>query len=136
MQLLNQIYLYLICLGTFLVLDFIWLGVIARGLYREELGKFMAESPNWAAAAVFYLLFIVGILVFVVNPGLQKDSLSWTLGLGFLFGVITYATYDLTNLATIADWPLKVTVIDLIWGGTLSVAVSVVGYVAYTNFIR
>ena len=128
MGLLNQIYLYLICLGTFLAVDFLWLGVVARNFYRRELGELMAESTNWAAAIVFYLLFVVGIVVFVVNPSLQKGSMLRSLGFGFLFGIITYATYDLTNLATLSGWSLKVTAVDLVWGGVLSAIVSTVGY--------
>ena len=135
MNLLNQIYLYLICLGTFLAVDFLWLGVVARNFYRQEIGKLLAESTNWAAAIVFYLLFVVGIVVFVVNPALEKGSLARSIGLGFLFGLITYATYDLTNLATLSGWSLKVTVVDLAWGGVLSAIVSTVGYfVANTLF--
>ena len=129
MDFLNQLYLYLICLGTFLAVDFFWLGVVARKFYRQELGELMAESTNWAAAVVFYLLFVVGILVFVVNPALEKGSLARSIGLGFLFGIITYATYDLTNLATLSGWSLRVTAVDLLWGGVLSAIVSTVGYV-------
>lgn len=135
MDILNQIYLYLICLGTFLAVDFFWLGVVARKFYRQELGELMAESTNWAAAMVFYLLFIVGVLVFVVNPALEKGSLIRSTGFGFLFGLITYATYDLTNLATLAGWSLKVTGVDLLWGGVLSAIVSTVGYLAANTFL-
>ncbi|MFB6215340.1 MAG: DUF2177 family protein [Candidatus Bipolaricaulia bacterium] len=135
MDILNQIYLYLICLGTFLAVDFFWLGVVARKFYRQELGELMVESTNWTAATVFYLLFIVGILVFVVNPALEKGSLIRSTGFGFLFGLITYATYDLTNLATLAGWSLKVTGVDLLWGGVLSAIVSTVGYLAANTFL-
>ncbi len=129
---MRQVYLYLICLGTFLVLDLLWLGVIARGFYREQLNPLMADSTNWLAAVLFYLLFVAGLLVFVVNPAVERGSLAWSLGLGFLFGVITYGTYDLTNLATLAGWPLKVTLVDLVWGGVLSALVSASGYLAAT----
>ncbi|MFB6290629.1 MAG: DUF2177 family protein [Candidatus Bipolaricaulia bacterium] len=135
MKIFNQIYLYLICLGTFLAVDFFWLGVVARKFYREELGELMAESTNWVAAIVFYLLFVVGILVFVVNPALEKSSLIRSIGLGFLFGLISYATYDLTNLATLSGWSLKVTGVDLVWGGVLSAIVSTVGYLAGNAFL-
>ena len=135
MNLLNQIYLYLICLGTFLAIDFFWLGVVARNFYRQELEGLLAESTNWTAAFVFYLLFVVGIIVFVVNPALEKGSLARSIGLGFLFGIITYATYDLTNLATLSGWSLKVTGVDLVWGGVLSAIVSTVGYLAANAFL-
>lgn len=103
--------------------------------YRRELGELMADSTNWAAAFAFYLLFVVGIVLFAVNPAVQKDSLGWSIGMGFLFGLITYATYDLTNLATLAGWPLRVTLVDLVWGGVLSASVSLVGYLAGTSFL-
>ncbi|MCF7876605.1 DUF2177 family protein [Candidatus Bipolaricaulota bacterium] len=135
MDLLNQIYLYLICLGTFLAVDFLWLGVVARKFYRQELGELMAESTNWTAAIVFYLLFVVGLLVFVINPALEKSSLIRSIGFGFLFGIISYATYDLTNLATLSGWSLKVTGVDLVWGGFLSAIVSTVGYLAASAFL-
>lgn len=135
MDFLNQIYLYLVCLGTFLAVDFFWLGIVARNFYRRELGELMAESTNWFAAVVFYLLFVVGIIVFVVNPSIEKGSLARTIGLGFLFGIITYATYDLTNLATLAGWSLRVTGVDLLWGGVLSAIVSTVGYLVGSTFL-
>ncbi|MBS3787194.1 DUF2177 family protein [Candidatus Bipolaricaulota bacterium] len=135
MTILNQIYLYLICLGTFLAVDLFWLGVVAKKFYRQELGELMAESTNWAAAFIFYLLFVVGVVVFVVNPALEKGSLIRSTGFGFLFGLIAYATYDLTNLATLAGWSLKVTGVDLLWGGVLSAIVSTVGYLAANTFL-
>lgn len=122
--------LYVVTLVAFFIIDMIWLGVVARTLYNKHLGFLMAPSPNWLAAILFYLLFIVGILVFVVVPGLKDNSLPMTLLRAALFGLITYATYDLTNLATVKDWPLLITVVDLIWGTVLSVAVSFVSFMA------
>lgn len=122
--------LYLITLFAFFAIDMLWLGVVARTFYRKHLGFLLTPSPNWIAAIIFYLLFIVGILVFVVLPGLKDDSLRSTLLRAALFGLITYATYDLTNLATVKDWPVLVTVVDMIWGMVLSVAVSFVGFMA------
>lgn len=111
-----------------MVIDLTWLGVVAKSFYRDQLGKLMADSVNWWAGGIFYLLFVAGLLVFVVNPAIAKESIGWCVGIGFLFGVITYSTYDLTNLSTLKDWPLKVTVVDLIWGGVLSASVSIVGF--------
>jgi len=122
--------LYLATLIAFFAIDIVWLGLVARTFYRKHLGFIMAASPNWAAAIVFYLLFIVGILVFAVLPGLESNSLRTTLLRAALFGLVSYATYDLTNLATLKDWPVVVTVVDLIWGTVLSVAVSFAGYMA------
>lgn len=122
--------LYLATLIAFFAIDMIWLGLVARTFYRKHLGYIMAPSPNWAAAIIFYLLFILGILVFVVLPGLGADSLQTTLLRAALFGLITYATYDLTNLATLKDWPITITVVDMIWGVVLSVMVSWVSFLA------
>jgi len=121
--------LYLVLLAAFFAIDMLWLGVVARSFYQQSLGFLMAPNPNWFAAAIFYLLFIVGILFFVVVPGLENGSLKVTLLRAALFGSITYATYDLTNLATIKDWPVLITVVDLMWGTFLSVTVSLVGFV-------
>jgi uncharacterized membrane protein len=120
--------LYFAALITFFLIDMVWLNFVARALYRKYLGFIMAPSPNWVAAIIFYLLFILGILVFVVIPGLKENSLTTTLLRAALFGLITYATYDLTNLATIKDWPLMVTVVDIAWGTVLSVIVSLVSF--------
>jgi uncharacterized membrane protein len=122
--------LYLATLIAFFAIDMVWLGLVARTFYRKHLGFLMAPSPNWAAAIIFYLLFILGILVFVVLPGLEADSLQTTLLRAALFGLITYATYDLTNLATLKDWPITITVVDMIWGVVLSVMVSWVSFLA------
>jgi len=122
--------LYLATLATFFVIDMFWLGLVGRGFYRKYLGYLMSPRPNWAAAFVFYLLFVAGLLIFSVLPGLEADSLSRALLLGALYGLFTYATYDLTNLATLKDWPLTITVIDVLWGIVLSTSVAGVGYLA------
>ena len=119
--------LYLATLAAFFAIDMLWLGLIARAFYRKHLGFLMRPSPNWAAAILFYLIFVAGILVFVVLPGLQASSLQKTLLLGAFYGLVTYATYDLTNLATLKDWPLGMTIVDILWGGAIN---SVVTYVA------
>lgn len=116
--------LYLATLLVFLAIDLVWLGFVARPFYQKYLGFLMTPSPNWFAAIVFYLLFIVGILVFVVLPGLKENAVQSTLLRAALFGLITYATYDLTNLATIKDWPIMVTIVDMVWGTGLTLAVS------------
>jgi uncharacterized membrane protein len=120
----QMILLYFITLAVFFVIDMIWLGVVARGFYRRHLGSFMSPKVNWIAAMLFYLLFIVGLLVFVIRPALVGGVLLNALFYGALLGLISYATYDLTNLATMKDWPLIVTVVDLIWGTVLGGVVS------------
>ena len=125
---LRHLKLYLVLLAAFLVIDLVWLGYVARPFYLLQLGHLLAPQPNWTAAGLFYLLFILGLQFFVVAPGLQAGSLPFTLRRAALYGLITYATYDLTNLATLQDWPLLVTVVDLAWGVVLCLAVSFIGF--------
>jgi uncharacterized membrane protein len=125
-----HIKLYFATLFAFLAIDMVWLGIVARNFYYEQLGFLMSPATNWVAAMIFYLLFILGILVFVVLPGLEKNSLKDTILRAALFGLVTYATYDLTNLATLKDWPLLITIVDLAWGTVLTIAVSCIGYLA------
>jgi len=120
--------MYLVALLVFLVIDGLWLGLIAKDFYQKEIGFLLRESPNLLVAGIFYLFFIVGIAFFVINPAIEKESLRYLLIAAVLFGTLTYATYDLTNLATIKDWSLKVTIVDIIWGGVLTTIVSVVTY--------
>jgi uncharacterized membrane protein len=122
--------LYLITLAAFLSIDMLWLGLVARTLYRNYLGFLMAPKVNWLAAIIFYLLFVLGLLIFVVLPGVKENALGATLLRAALFGLITYATYDLTNLATLKDWPVFITVVDMAWGTVLSVAVGTIGFMA------
>ncbi len=119
--------LYFATLLVFFAIDMVWLGLVARTFYAKYLG-FLMGPTNWLAAIIFYLLFILGILVFVVVPGVKVGSLQMVLIRAALFGLITYATYDLTNLATIKDWPLLVTIVDMIWGTVLSLMVSLASF--------
>ena len=109
-------------------MDMIWLGLVAKNFYAKHIGFLMKTDINWIAAIIFYLIFIVGLIVFVIMPALEKNSWVTALLLGALFGLISYATYDLTNLATIKDWPLLITIIDLIWGSVLAASVSVTSF--------
>jgi len=120
--------LYSIALPVFFVIDMVWLGLIAKSFYATQIGYLMKTDINWTAAILFYLLFIVGLVLFVIMPAVEKGSWVHSLLFGALFGLITYATYDLTNLATLKDWPLLVTVVDLAWGAVLAAAVSIVTY--------
>jgi len=120
--------LYLIAFPVFLIIDMIWLVLVANKFYANQIGFLMKSNVNWLAALVFYLLFVAGALLFVVVPALEKNSLLHALIFGALFGLITYATYDLTNLATIKDWPLLVTIVDLFWGTFVSASLSVITF--------
>jgi uncharacterized membrane protein len=120
--------LYAIALPTFFAIDMVWLGLIARNFYKEQIGFLMKPDINWTAAVIFYLLFLIGLVVFVIEPAVAKKEFSRALWTGALFGLITYATYDLTNLATLKDWPMKVVIVDMIWGTVLAASVSAVTY--------
>ncbi|MDD3452716.1 MAG: DUF2177 family protein [Bacilli bacterium] len=132
---MNYVKMYFIALIVFVLIDGIWLLFISKNLYQKELGYLLSSNPNIIAAIIFYLLFLVGLIYFVINPGIKEDDIIKIVISGAFFGLITYATYDLTNLATIKNWPLKITIIDLIWGTTLSSVVSVLTYYIY-KFIK
>ncbi len=119
---------YLLTSVVFFAVDMLWLGLIAKDLYRKYLGDFLSSQINWTAAIIFYLLFIVGISIFAIYPAVQKDSIFSAVILGALFGMFTYATYDLTNLATLKDWPLQIVFIDIVWGAFLTAVVSAAGF--------
>lgn len=133
MNIMTFIKIYLITLPVFFAVDMIWLGFIARNFYRENLGHLLRDSVNWTAAIIFYLMFIAGLIVFVISPALEKTSWMYALIYGALFGLITYATYDLTNLATLKDWSLTVAIVDMIWGMILSSLVSTISYFISTK---
>lgn len=121
--------LFIIALPVFFVIDMVWLVLIAKKFYQEQIGFLMKPDINWFAAIIFYLLFIAGLIIFVISPAVEKHSWVHALLFGALFGLITYATYDLTNLATLKDWPLLVTVVDLIWGSVLASSISLITYI-------
>jgi len=121
---------YLVAFLAFLVIDLLWLGVIAKSFYFRHLEPFFAERINWPAAFIFYILFVAGVLIFAVMPALEKQSLQRAVVYGALFGFFTYATYDLTNLATLRNWPIIIVVVDILWGTVLCAAVATAGYLA------
>lgn len=119
---------YLLTFVVFLVVDLLWLGVIAKNIYQKYLGDFLTDSLNWTAAFIFYLIYVVGISIFAIYPSVNKDSFYNAILMGALFGFFTYATYDLTNLATLKNWPLPIVFIDILWGAVLSAIVSLSGF--------
>jgi len=119
-----HIKLYLLTVPVFFAVDMVWLGWIAVDFYQQQIGHLLAAEVNWAAALAFYFLYILGILIFAVVPGLKRRSLMHTLTMAPAFGFFTYATYELTNMATLPDWPLKLVLIDTLWGMTLCTAVA------------
>jgi uncharacterized membrane protein len=120
--------LFMIALPVFFIIDMVWLVLVAKKFYQEQIGFLMKPDINWLAAIIFYIMFISGLVVFVISPAVLKNSWVHALVFGALFGLITYATYDLTNLATLKDWPILVTVVDLIWGTVLASSISLITY--------
>jgi uncharacterized membrane protein len=120
--------LFLIALPTFFVIDMAWLVLVARKFYSEQIGFLMRPDIGWAAAILFYLLFIAALVIFVIVPAVEKHSWLHALIYGAFFGLVTYATYDLTNLATLKDWPVLITIVDLIWGSVLAALISIITY--------
>jgi len=125
---------YFITFIIFFLIDLLWLGIIAKNLYRKHIGFLLKDNFNMPVAIIFYMIFIVGLLFFVINRAIAINSWHYALFAGMFFGLITYSTYDLTNLATIKDWPLTITVIDLIWGTFLGGLTSFLSYTVINYF--
>lgn len=123
--------LFLIALPVFFAIDIIWLVLVAKKFYSEQIGFLMRPDINWPAAIIFYLLFIAGLVTFVISPAVENHSWKHAILFGAFFGLVTYATYDLTNLATLKDWPVLVTLADLAWGMVLAASISVITYLIY-----
>ena len=122
--------LWAICVVVFFALDFAWIAIATPRLYQPFLGSLLAEKPNLAVAAGFYLVYVIGIVALAVVPGIREGSVLAALWRGALLGLLAYATYDLTNLATIQGWPWQVSAIDMLWGTALNSAVAVAGFYA------
>ena len=128
MNIKSTIISYLLTLIVFLIVDMFWLGIIAKNLYQKYLGGFLTDRVNWIAALIFYLIYVAGISIFAIYPAVSKGSAFNAILMGALFGLFTYATYDLTNLATLKGWPLNIVFIDILWGAFLSAIVSFSGF--------
>ncbi len=124
------VWAYVAAAVVFVVLDLLWLGVVARGFYHGQIGGLLRQPFNWPAAVAFYLLYVGGILFFAVAPGLAAQSLRAAALCGFLLGILAYGTYDLTNLATLKNWTVTVTLVDILWGGIITMICAVAGVAA------
>lgn len=113
---------------VFIAIDFLWLGVIARSFYQNQLGSMLRPDIEWVSAVLFYVLYSVAIVFFAVNPSMNQSSLIKPLLIGAFFGIVAYATYDLTNFATLKDWPLAVVLADIAWGAVLTGLVAMISY--------
>ncbi|MFT7644482.1 MAG: putative membrane protein [Candidatus Paceibacteria bacterium] len=131
---IQLVYIYLLTIPAFFLIDMIWLGFVANKFYQSQIG-FLLGPVNWTAAIVFYLIYIVGIIIFAVHPALVADSFGKAVLLGALFGFFAYATYDFTNLATIKGWPILVSVVDIVWGTVLTGSVSAASYYLAKTFV-
>ncbi len=120
--------LYFIALPVFFMIDMLWLGIVAKNLYRAQIGALLKPEVNWMAAIIFYLIFIFGLVVFVIAPAVEKSSWTNSLLYGALLGFVCYATYDLTNLAVVRNWPLAITLVDMTWGAVLAASVATITY--------
>lgn len=125
---------YVVTFIVFIILELFWLIILAKDLYAKELGYIMKSEPDLLPAAIFGLLFVGGLVFFVVNPALAQNDWSYALIAGIFYGLITYATYTLTNLANLENWPIKVTIIDLLWGMVLGGAASTVSFFILNRF--
>lgn len=132
---MKYLFIYAIATVIFFGLDMAWLGLVAKNFYRQKLGFIFTGEVRWAAAVIFYLIYIAGILYFAIEPGLNGGGWQIALLNGVLFGLMCYATYDLTNMATIKQWPFVVVVVDIIWGMVLTGSVSVLAYLAAVKWI-
>ena len=113
---------------TLFILDFLWLGVIAKNFYAEQLGDKMLDSPKLGIAAMFYLTYTIGVVLFAVKPAMDNDTWMQALLYGALFGFLAYGTYDFTNMSTLKDWPVKMSIVDITWGTTVTVISAVTTY--------
>jgi len=120
--------LYAVCTTVFFALDLLWLGVVARGFYRAQMGHLLRPDTQWGAAVAFYLIYVAAIIVLCVLPAVEKQSLQRAIALGAVFGLAAYAAFDLTSLALLKDFPARVVAVDLVWGVVLTSSVSAAGY--------
>lgn len=134
MQWMTFLYLYLISLPVFFVIDLLWIGGFANNFYNQQIGHLRGDI-NWGAAIAFYFIFLAGLTFFVLYPAAQAGSVKTALLLGATYGFFVYAAYDLTNMATLKEWPLSMTLVDMAWGTVLGASVSAVTVWAYVTII-
>lgn len=125
---IKVLWLYLLTFGVFLAIDAAWLFTMSGRFYKAQLGDLMRDQPDLAVALLFYLFYVAGVLVLAVMPGVDAGSVVKAAAYGALLGFVAYGTYDITNLATVRDWPVIVTVVDLVWGSVLTATVATVGF--------
>jgi uncharacterized membrane protein len=127
---------YLATLALFVLADMVWLGTMASRLYRPTLGDIALSGVNLPPAIIFYILYPIGLVVFAILPALKGGTVNMALFYGALFGFFTYATYDLTNQATLRNWTLQLTLVDVAWGSALAAAAAAAGYAVASKFLK
>lgn len=119
---------FVISFGVFVVVDLAWLGVVAKSFYSNQLGPLMRDEIIWPVATLFYILFVIGLLYFAIEPGLKAKSSRLAVKNGALYGFFTYMTYELTNYSVISNWPAGLVLVDIMWGVVLATVVSLFAY--------
>jgi uncharacterized membrane protein len=127
--------IYLISVPVFFAIDMVWLGFVASSFYKSQIGHLLSSTVNWPVAIAFYLLFLVGLSIFAIVPAVEARSFTHAVLYAALFGFFAYATYDLTNWSTLRDWPMLISLVDMVWGTVLSAAVASVTYWIATTFV-
>jgi len=127
---------YLVTAIVFLVIDYLWLGVLMKDYFQSQLNHLMADDVNLAIAALFYLFYAAGIVWLCINPALESSDWSKALINGAILGFLAYGTYDITNMATLKDWPVNMSIIDVTWGTGLTALSSVSGYFAVNAYMN
>ena len=128
MNMTKSLIISFICVSSiFLLLDFIWLSITVKSLYKPALGSLLKDNPVIWAAALFYIIYLIGLTLIIIKPALSSDSIFQAFWTGFIFGVVAYGTYNLTNMATVKNWSASIVWIDMLWGGFLTGFSSAVG---------
>ena len=130
------IILYVITILTFVIIDALWIGLVARPLYDQYMGQLLVTNIRWLPAIIFYLMFVFGLVVFVLKPAIKDKNFSLTLKRALLYGLVTYGTYDLTSYITIDGFSLMIVVTDILWGITLTTLTTMITYYIFMRFVQ
>ena len=133
---MTYIIAYIATAIVFFGLDYVWLSRVATGFYRDRMGHLLLDQPNFAAAGLFYCVYVAGIVYFAVAPALGNGTATSALIAGALLGLIAYGTYDMTNLATVKNWSVAVTIVEMAWGPVLTSASAWAGYMATLRLVE
>ena len=129
---MDNVWHFLVAASVFMIIDAVWLTFIANKFYKKHLGSLLATKPNLKAAAIFYVIYMIGVVVFAINPAIDKNSINYAISHGALLGLTLYATYDLTNQATLKNWPTIVTIVDMAWGTIITAVVTTLTYLVFS----